>query len=256
MAELQFHQFACLSDNYGVLVHDPESGNTASIDAPDAGAVREALSAIGWNLSHILVTHHHFDHTQGITDLKEEFKCQVIGPRGEADKISTLDQSVGDGDNFEFGGDTVSVIETPGHTLGMVNFHFTNSGVVFTGDTLFALGCGRVFEGDKPMMWRSLQKLMTLPAETIVYCGHEYTQANAAFSLTIDPENEKLIERAKEIDQLRAQGKPTLPTTIGLELETNPFLRAADPGVRSHLGMQDASDEAVFAEIRTRKDNA
>ncbi len=256
MSALTFHQFACLSDNYGVLVHDPISGETASIDAPDAGAVREALAETGWDLSHILVTHHHWDHTQGVEELKKVYGCRVIGPSGEADKISNLDETVGDGERFSFGSDEVCVIETPGHTLGMVNFHFTISGVVFTGDTLFALGCGRVFEGDKPMMWHSLEKLMQLPPETIVYCGHEYTKANAEFSLTIDPANSRLVERAKEIDSLRAEGKPTLPTTIGLELETNPFLRAADPGIRAHLGMRDASDAEVFSEIRTRKDNA
>ena len=256
MPNLQFHQFACLSDNYGVLVHDPQSRQTASIDAPDAGAVKAALAEKSWILSHIFVTHHHWDHTQGIAELKNEFGCHVIGPAGEAGKIETLDQTVEDGSKFKFGGDEVRVLETPGHTLGMVNYHFTGSGVVFTGDTLFALGCGRVFEGDMEMMWNSLEKLTHLPPETTVYCGHEYTQANAAFALTIDPENGKLVERAAEIEHLRSEGKPTLPTTIGLELATNPFLRAADPGIRSNLGMQNATDAEVFTEIRTRKDNA
>ncbi|MEO0327795.1 MAG: hydroxyacylglutathione hydrolase [Pseudomonadota bacterium] len=256
MADLQFFQFPCLSDNYGVLVHDPDSGDTASIDAPDTEAVRKALSHNGWHLTHILVTHHHFDHTQGIVDLKAQTHCKVIGPAAESAKISTLDESVEDGDHFTFGGETVNVISTPGHTLGMVNFHFPKSGAVFTGDTLFALGCGRVFEGDKPMMWNSLKKLMVLPAETLVYCGHEYTMANADFSLTIDPENPALQKRVLEIADLRSKGEPTLPTTIGLELETNPFLRASDPKIRANLGLESASEEEVFAEIRTRKDNA
>lgn len=256
MAKLEFYQFPCLSDNYCVLVHDSQSGDTAAIDAPDANAVKEALAQKGWNLTHILVTHHHYDHTDGIKPLKSETNCHVIGPEAEASKISSLDQTLSDGQSFSFGGEKVNVISTPGHTLGMINFHFTESGVVFTGDTLFALGCGRVFEGDKPMMWNSLQKLMTLPPETIVYCGHEYTQANAEFSLTVDPDNKALQSRAAEIIELRTKGKPTVPTTIGVELETNPFLRPSDPAIRAHLGMQNATDAEVFTEIRDRKDNA
>jgi hydroxyacylglutathione hydrolase len=242
MASLEFHQFACLTDNYGVLVHDPVSGDTASIDAPDAQAVESALQEKGWTLTHILVTHHHWDHTQGIDDLKAKTKCHVIGPKEEADKINTLDEVKTDGDRFTFGGENVDVISTPGHTLGMINFHFTQSNVVFTGDTLFALGCGRIFEGDPEMMWNSLSKLAELPPETIVYCGHEYTQANAKFSLSIEPDNKALIKRASEIDALRSEGKPTLPTSIGLELETNVFLRAGNA--------------AEFARIRAAKDNA
>ena len=242
MANLEFHQFPCLSDNYGVLVHDPKSGNTASIDAPDANAVEAALSEKGWKLTHIRVTHHHADHTQGIGELKSNYNCHVIGPKNEASKISNLDETKTDGEQFTFGGETVDVMMTPGHTLGMINFYFAKSGVVFTGDTLFALGCGRIFEGDATMMWNSLSKLAKLPPETIVYCGHEYTQSNAKFCLTIEPNNQALVSRAREIDALRAQGKPTIPTTIGLELETNSFLRAGNA--------------TEFARIRTAKDNA
>ena len=256
MANLEFFQFPTLSDNYGVLVHDPDTGDTASIDAPDADDVRKALSQNGWQLTHILVTHHHWDHVQGIQSLKDETGCYVIGPAAEADKIDMLDSQVSDGDQFEFGGQVVKVISTPGHTLGMINFHFAQSSVVFTGDTLFALGCGRIFEGDASMMWNSLQKLIALPPETLVYCGHEYTQANANFSLTIDPENPDLVARAREIEAMRADGKPTLPTTIGKELLTNPFVRPGDPLIRANLNMEDASDGEVFAEIRKRKDNA
>ena len=224
------------------MIHDPASGDTASIDAPDANAVESALKANGWNLTHILVTHHHWDHTQGIEELKSKYKCHVIGPQAEEEKIKSLDETKKDGDQFFFGGEPVEVISTPGHTLGMINFYFPNSAVVFTGDTLFALGCGRIFEGDANMMWDSLSKLAKLPSETVVYCGHEYTKANAEFCLTIEPDNRALIERAKEIDSLRAQNKPTLPTTIGLELETNSFLRAGNA--------------AEFARIRSAKDNA
>ncbi len=256
MAKLEFFQFPTLSDNYGVLVHDTSSGQTASIDAPDADDVEAALNKKGWQLSHILVTHHHWDHTQGIATLKANHGCHVIGPSDEADKIDTLDETVADGDTFSFAGETVHAISTPGHTLGMINFYFPESQVVFTGDTLFALGCGRIFEGDPAMMWQSMEKLMALPPETTVYCGHEYTQANAKFALSVDPDNAKLVIRAAQIDALRGAGKPTLPTTIGEELETNPFLRASDPHIRKFLGMENASDSDVFAEIRKRKDNA
>ena len=256
MSQLEFHQFPCLSDNYGVLIHNPVTGDTASIDAPDANAVEQALVENGWKLTHILVTHHHHDHTGGIGDLKSKYNAHIIGPEGEKQKIPSLETTYQDGDSFEFGGETVHVISTPGHTLGMINFYFPESDVVFTGDTLFALGCGRIFEGDPTMMWNSMTKLMQLPKETIVYCGHEYTQANANFALTIDPENTALKERAAEISELRAANKPTLPTTMSAEMETNPFLRPSDKQIRAHLGMENASDAEVFAEIRKRKDNA
>lgn len=242
MSNLEFHQFACLSDNYGVLIHDPKSGDTASIDAPDANAVETALKKKGWKLTHILVTHHHFDHTQGIAELKSKYGCHVIGPEEKGSKITSLDEQKTQGDTIIFGGETVDIIATPGHTLDMINFYFKESGVVFTGDTLFALGCGRIFEGDANMMWNSLSKLAELPPETVVYCGHEYTQANATFSLTIEPNNQALVKRAHEIDELRANGEPTIPTTIAKELATNVFLRAGNA--------------TEFAKIRTAKDNA
>lgn len=242
MSNLEFHQFACLSDNYGVLIHDPKSGDTASIDAPDANAVETALKKKDWKLTHILVTHHHFDHTQGIAELKSKYGCHVIGPEEKGSKITSLDEQKTQGDTIIFGGETVDIIATPGHTLDMINFYFKESGVVFTGDTLFALGCGRIFEGDANMMWNSLSKLAELPPETVVYCGHEYTQANATFSLTIEPDNQALVKRAHKIDQLRANGEPTIPTTIAKELATNVFLRAGNA--------------TEFAKIRTAKDNA
>jgi len=256
MTNLEFHQFACLSDNYGVLIHDTQSGDTASIDAPDSDAVEAALAETGWKLTHILVTHHHWDHVQGIDALKAKYSCHIIGPAEEADKIKILDETKSDGESFTFGGEQVDVISTPGHTLGMINFHFTKSGVVFTGDTLFALGCGRIFEGTPEMMWTSMQRLMQLPKETTIYCGHEYTQANANFALTVDPDNAELQVRAKEIAALHSEGKPTLPTTLHRELATNPFLRASDPAIRKHMGLENASDAEVFAAIRKAKDNA
>jgi len=255
MAKLEIHQFSALSDNYGVLIHEPESDVTATIDTPEAAPILAALEETGWHLTHIFNTHHHWDHTGANLELKEKFGCIIAGPAGEADKIPGIDVRLGDGDRFGFGKETATIIETPGHTLGQIAWHFPGSGVVFTGDTLFALGCGRVFEGTPAQMWASLRKLMALPAETAVYCGHEYTQANARFALTVDPDNAALIARAREIDALRAEGKPTIPTTIGLELETNPFLRAEDPAIRAHLAMAQADAADVFAEIRARKDN-
>lgn len=251
MGALQFHQFTCLDDNFGVLVHNPQTGETISIDAPESGMIRAQLEAKGWKLTHILVTHHHGDHVQGIADLKAMSGCRVIGP--DNPKIGDLDETVKDGDRLTIAGEDIAVIATPGHTLDMINFHFRNSGVVFTGDTLFAMGCGRIFEGTPAMMWDSLRKLMALPPETAIYCGHEYTLSNGRFSLTVDGGNAALVKRVEEVEKLRAAGIATLPTTLALELATNPFLRAADPEIRRNLGMENAADAEVFAEIRERK---
>ncbi len=255
MKPLELEIFICRSDNYGVLVHDPETGLTASIDAPEADAVLKAADRRGWTISHILTTHHHTDHVEGNLALKEQFGCEIIGPINEAVAIPGLDRAVGDGDAFEFAGHTVNVIETPGHTAGHVCYHFADDKLLFAADTLFALGCGRLFERPATDMWASLQKLAVLPDETAVYFGHEYTLSNARFALTIDPDNERLKARAADIEALRAEGKFTIPTTLALEKETNPFLRAADPAIRRHLLMESRSNEEVFAEIRKRKDN-
>ncbi len=253
MARLEIHQFPCLDDNYGVLVHEPESGITASIDAPDADDVAAALQEKGWKLTHILTTHHHHDHTGGNLELKAASGCTIVGPKGEAAKVPGIDKSVGEGDTFALGPLQVHVLETPGHTAGAVTYWMPAQGVAFAGDTLFAMGCGRVFEGTMEQMWRSLRKLMDLPPATRVYCGHEYTLANARFALKIDPENLALRDRLAACEKLRAEGKPTLPTRIDIELATNPFLRVADPAIRKHLGLEDAPDWKVFAEIRERK---
>ncbi|NIJ41417.1 hydroxyacylglutathione hydrolase [Parvibaculum indicum] len=252
---LHIHQFPCLSDNYGYLVHEPKSGATAAIDTPDAKAIEKALAEKGWTLTHILNTHHHYDHAGGNEELKAKTGCIVIGPKGEAAKIPGLDRAVGDGDMVELGEARARVFDVPGHTAGHIAYYFAEDGVAFVGDTLFALGCGRLFEGTPEQMWTSLSKLMALPDDTTVYCAHEYTQANARFALTIDPENEALAARAKEIDAKRAKGEWTVPTTIGLEKATNPFLRAGDAKLRHAIGLDGASDVDVFAETRRRKDN-
>lgn len=253
MSKLEIHQFPCLSDNFGVLIHDAANGVTASIDAPETKAVKGALERTGWKLTHILTTHHHADHTDGNLALKAETGCTIIGPKGEAQRIPGIDKMVGEGDSFNFGGFRVEVLETPGHTAGHISYFLPEPKVAFVGDTLFALGCGRVIEGDMKMMWASLAKLMKLPADTSVYCGHEYTQANARFALTIEPGNSALQQRAKEVDGLRAAGKPTLPTTIGVELETNPFLRPTSPEIQDRLGMKGKADWEIFGEVRERK---
>jgi hydroxyacylglutathione hydrolase len=256
MAKLEIKQFPCLSDNFGVLIHDEATNLTASIDAPDADAVSRALQDKGWRLSHILTTHHHADHTGGNLALKSATGCKIIGPRAEQAKIPGIDEAVGQGDSFPFGTFEMRVIDTPGHTAGHITYWCPTAGVAFAGDTLFAIGCGRVIEGNAQMMWQSLQKLMALPPETVVYCGHEYTQANARFALTIEPENEALKARAKEVDQLRAAGAPTLPTKIGLELATNPFLRPRVAAIQQRLGMVGKPDWQIFGEIRERKNRS
>lgn len=253
---LEIHQFPCLSDNFGVLISDRLSGVTASIDAPDAAAVRAALAAKGWKLSHILTTHHHHDHTGGNLELKAETGCTIVGPKGEAAKIPGIDQQVEQGDRFKFGSFDVDVLDTPGHTAGHISFVIPAAKVAFVGDTLFAMGCGRVIEGSMQMMWDSLEKIASLPPDTQIYCGHEYTVANAKFALTIEPDNQELVRRAAEVQTLRAAGKATLPTTVAAELKTNPFLRAREPGIRKRLGLEDAQDWRVFAEIRERKNRS
>jgi len=247
------HLFPCLSDNFGVLLHDPETGATASIDAPDAAAVETALKATGWRLSHILVTHHHQDHTGGIAELKARHKCRVIGPRNEAAKIPTLDETVGEGDRVKLGSLVGRVLDTPGHTAGHISLVFDADKIAFVGDTLFSIGCGRVIEGTMEQMWGSLLKLRALPDDMRFYCGHEYTQANIKFALTIEPDNEALLARAKEVEALRAAGKPTIPATIGAEKAENCFLRADVPSVAAALGMSGRPAAEVFGEIRTRK---
>jgi hydroxyacylglutathione hydrolase len=256
MAKLEILQFACLTDNYGVLIHDAEAGVTASIDAPDAGEILDRLRAKGWRLTHLLITHHHGDHTGGNLQLKQATGCKIIGPAAEAERIPGIDEAVGEGDTIAFGNFPVRVLDTPGHTVGHVTYWIPEAHVAFTGDTLFAMGAGRVFEGNAEIMWSSLQKIMQLPRDTEIYCGHEYTAANARFALTVDPENLALQNRAKEVDQLRAQGRPTLPTRLDRELETNPFLRPQVSAIRAKLGMPFAPDWKVFAEIRERKNKA
>ncbi len=244
----------CLSDNYAFLAHDADSGATLCVDVPEAGPIKAALARKGWTLSHVLLTHHHADHVQGLDDLLRDHPASVIGARADAHRLPPLDIEVAEGDSIGIGHETGHVLEVPGHTLGHIAVHFPASHAVFTADSLMALGCGRVFEGTPEQMWQSLQKLAALPPETTVYSGHEYTATNAKFALTVDPDNSALISRSSEIRAARDQGRPTIPSSLADELATNPFLRAADPAIRAQLAMQDAPDAEVFAEIRARKD--
>ena len=253
MASLQCVQFPYGSDNYGVLLHDAESGNTACIDAGDAEATLAALAANGWTLSDLLITHHHGDHTAGLTTLKTQCGCKVIGPEAVGTTIEGIDEHVSDGSTFEFAGRTVSVLHTPGHTRDMVNYYFAEDKLVFTGDTLFSMGCGRLFEGDAAMMLNRVNKLKALPDDTLVYCAHEYTATNARFAQAVDPDNQALKVRAEEVASLRAQSKPTVPSLLSLEKATNPFLRVDDDGIRRTLGMENADDVTVFAQLREQR---
>ena len=256
MQPLEILQIPCLADNYGVLLHASGTGETLAIDAPDAKAIKAALAARGWRLTDIFTTHHHNDHTGGNTELKGFFGCTITGPEAEADRIPGVARTVTEGAPLAFAGHEVRVLETPGHTLGHVTYCFPDIATAFTGDTLFALGCGRLFEGDPHMMWTSLQKIAALPDDTQIYCGHEYTLANGRFAVGIEPENSTLQLRIKDIAVRRAAGQPTLPTSIALEKSTNPFLRTHSPAIRSRLGLSGAEDWQVFARLRELKNKA
>lgn len=245
----------CLSDNYAFLIHDADSGDTAVVDVPESSVISEALTARGWTLSHVLLTHHHWDHIDGLTALLEVHPAKVIGASADAHRLPDLDVAVAEGDTFQLGGETVQVLDVSGHTVGHIAFYLPETGAVFTADSLMAMGCGRLFEGDPDMMWTSLSKLAALPPETIVCSGHEYTEANARFAVTVDPNNPALDARVDAIKAARAKGEPTVPSTLAEEIATNPFLRATAPEVKAHIGMADASDAEVFAEIRARKDS-
>ena len=242
----------CLSDNYAYLVKGPDG--VAVIDAPEAGPIVAALEARGWVPGVIMITHHHHDHVGGVAALKDRYGCMVMGPQAEQDKLPPLDMALPDGMTGGTAEGAMQVIAVPGHTLGHVAYHYPQGGAVFTADSLMAGGCGRIFEGTPEMMWDSLSKLAALPPETMVYSGHEYTASNLKFALTIEPGNAALTSRARDVAAARAEGLPTAQVPLSLELATNPFLRAGNPGVKAALGMENAGDVQVFAEIRARKD--
>ena len=248
--------FTCLTDNFGYLVHDSESGATASIDAPEAAPIVKALEGQGWKLTDILITHHHGDHVGGVAELKQRYDCRVVAPHDKAARIANVDQRVVNGDVVKIGNLLARVVETPGHTLDHISYIFDNDKALFAADTLFSIGCGRVFEGTHPMMWESLLKLRALPDDFRLYCGHEYTASNVRFALSVDPDNAALKARAEEVARLRADNKPTIPVLLGEEKQANVFLRADDPLIAARLHMKGASAAEVFGELRERKNKS
>ncbi|MDE1904729.1 MAG: hydroxyacylglutathione hydrolase [Alphaproteobacteria bacterium] len=251
---LEIQQIPALRDNYVYLLREPNSGAVGAVDPSVAAPVLAALSSRGWNLTHVINTHHHPDHTGGNLDLKAATKAIIVGPLADKGRIPGIDVAVGDGDTFKFGDEAATVFDVPGHTRGHIAYWFKDSQALFSGDTLFLMGCGRLFEGTPQQMWTSLSKLKNLPPATRVYCGHEYTQANARFALTVEPKNADLVARAKRVDAARAAGKSTVPGTMADELATNPFLRADVPDLQRAMGAP-GDAVATFAAIRKAKDN-
>jgi hydroxyacylglutathione hydrolase len=255
MSDLVIHQIPVLEDNFIYLVHDFESGESAAVDPAVAAPVMDLLATKGWTLSHILNTHHHLDHTGGNLELKQATGCTIVGAGADALRIPGIDVQVGEGDRVSVGNHQAQVFNVSGHTNGHIAYWFEDDCTLFSGDTLFSLGCGRLFEGTPAQMWASLLKLRDLPDETNVYCAHEYTSSNADFALTIEPENEDLKRRADEVFRLRKNGKSTVPSSLGEEKRVNPFLRADNDDLLRATGLVGQDAISAFAEIRRRKDN-
>ena len=254
MTEAIVHIFPCLKDNYGFLLHDPATGETATIDTPEAGKILAEAEAKGWKITQVWNTHWHPDHAGGNAEIVAKTGAKVVGPN-EVDRIGLApDRILHEGDTVELGALSARIIETPGHTLGHIVFHLAGQKIAFVGDTLFALGCGRLFEGTPGQMWDSLGKLRALPDDTVVYCAHEYTASNAAFALSVDAGNAALLAYADEVKAKRAKDIPTVPTTIGKEKAANPFLRADDTKLQAFVG-HPGDVIATFAEVRERKNN-
>lgn len=255
MAALIIEQIPVLTDNYVYLAHDQASGATAVVDPAVAAPVLERLAARGWVLSHILNTHHHQDHVGGNLALKSATGALIVGSERDRARIPGIDIELNEGDCFMLGQAAATVFEVPGHTSGHIAYWFAASQALFCGDTLFALGCGRLFEGDGAQMWQSLKKLRALPDDSLVYCAHEYTESNARFAATIETDNRDLAARIALIKEQRRQLLPTVPSSMSIERRTNPFLRADQDGVKAALHMENDRPETVFSEIRRRKDS-
>jgi len=248
-------QLSVLNDNYIYLVHDPVSGETAAVDPALAAPVLDTLEHHNWSLTYILNTHHHNDHVGGNLELKQKTGCTVIAGFSDQHRIPGIDKPVKEHDIISLGRHPIHVIDTPGHTSGHIVYHFANDELLFCGDTLFVMGCGRLFEGSAKQLWHSLQKLKSLPASTRIYCAHEYTQANGRFALSVDPDNQALQQRMAIVNQLRVRHEPTVPSTIAQELATNPFFREDSPALQASIGMPDRKPIEVFAQLRKMKDS-
>ena len=251
---LEVIQLPVLNDNYIYLLREPVSGKTAVVDPALAQPVLDELARRRWPLDYILNTHHHGDHVGGNRELKLRTNCKIVGARADRQRIPGIDIELADGDSFKLGTTEFKIFETPGHTRGHIVFYSAGEYSLFCGDTLFALGCGRLFEGSAEQMWQSLQKLRALPRSTKVYCAHEYTLSNGRFALTIEPNNTALKTRMQAVQRLRSEHKATVPSTIAEEKACNPFFRADEPTLKTSLAMENASAVAVFSEIRKRKD--
>jgi hydroxyacylglutathione hydrolase len=251
---LDILQLPVFNDNYLYLVRDPASGAAAAVDPGCAEALLDILARNAWRLDYVFNTHHHWDHTGGNLELKRATGCKIVASRRDSERIPGIDVAVAEGDTLSLGDAKATIIDTPGHTLGHIAYYFAAEAALFCGDTLFALGCGRLFEGTAEQMQQSLSKLRALPGNCRVYCAHEYTQANGRFALTVEPESIALRQRMQRVDRLRAAGKPTVPSTLAEELATNPFLRWDSPQLQKNIDKNGDSPAAVFAEVRRRKD--
>lgn len=251
---LELVTIPCLADNYAYLVHDPASGATAVVDVPEAAPILAALDDRGWRLTDIWLTHHHNDHIDGVPALRAATGAKVTGAAADAHRLPPLDTALPDEGTFTFAGHAVETFPVPGHTIGHIAFHIPDAQLAFTGDSLMAAGCGRLFEGTPGQMWASLSRLAALAPETLICSGHEYTTGNLRFARTLEPANPALISRIERVAGLRREGLPSVPVPLSEERDTNPFLRAHLPGLKSAIGRPDASDVETFAEIRARKD--
>ncbi len=252
---IKIQQIPVLTDNYIYLIHDTESAETTVVDPALAEPVLTCLKQNNWQLSTILNTHHHGDHVGGNLELKQQTGCKIIGAATDMARIPAIDTGYSEGDIIKFGMHNIQVIACSGHTTGHIAFYIAAADALFCGDTLFAMGCGRLFEGSAEQMWQSLNKFTVLPLATKIYCAHEYTAANAQFALSVEPTNPALLTTIAQVDKLRAAKQATVPTTLEQELATNPFLRAGSPDIQNTLQMQGASELAVFTELRKRKNN-